>query len=744
MIVSSPKAFFTRIAERESLQPDLHRGFRCLLGFMIPLLVIHQGWLKLDPTYVCITAQSIGMIDVRGAYSFRLGLLLTAAIVLTGAVALGTLAGGSLPLALLFTVFIAIGGGLWRHLSSEYGPPIAIMSGLVFFIALSGHITPGLEINHHHVIATLCGGLFGTLLQVAYWPFRPQHPLRRAVADSWVALSDLFAALSPQTPRRQQAIADHEAALRGTLDKTYGTLAASSKRKGKLLGHLDALNLAAARLAMRVVAFNTALELLMDKPGFGRLSSALEPALTSLTNISRTVALAVVSRQPSHLATFEVRYKRLLNLLSVLQTQVKSQLDDPAAGEQLTDIIRQIEHQLPVVRDALRATIERADERAAFSLELFDLQTWTLRPLASALNLNPRVDSSLVRHTIRLSVLTLLGVLVWHVYKLPHGYWLPFTMLVVMQPDYGSTRQRAAQRMAGTIAGSLLASSLLWLHPSFPVLMAAIAVTIFFFGYYLKRRYGVAVVFITLNIVLLTESTRPVTMAFTLERVGSTLAGGLCALLAAFIFWPVWERSRFPSIMIKALSANRRYLAGITGRLISGTPYDDEAIQRKRAAESANSDVFSSLHRMVADPRNQQEGLEQAAALANGNQRATRALTVIALHLNHQQTRHRETLHAFQTLCFDAFDALILCEESGRPAPELRAVLNRLEKFKLPLLPPDHSNASQFREPWVFPQLSRIITELSAMLLAAAANTPQTTVQSNLTRDKAEPETGSA
>ena len=49
------------------------------------------------------------------------------------------------------------------------------------------------------------------------------------------------------------------------------------------------------------------------------------------------------------------------------------------------------------------------------------------------------------------------------------GYWLPFTMVVVLQPDYGSTRQRAAQRVLGTLAGSLAASVLLWVKPPLPV-----------------------------------------------------------------------------------------------------------------------------------------------------------------------------------------------------------------------------------------------------------------------------------
>src|SRR5690606_26449377 len=111
----------------------------------------------------------------------------------------------------------------------------------------------------------------------------------------------------------------------------------------------------------------------------------------------------------------------------------------------------------------------------------------------------------------------------------------------------------ASQRVLGTLAGSIAASGLLWLRPSGLALVAATAVTIFCFGFFLKRRYALAVFFITLTVVLLTEAHAPVTFAFTMERLGATLLGGALALLAALFFWPVWERDLLPPILVKAL-----------------------------------------------------------------------------------------------------------------------------------------------------------------------------------------------
>lgn len=714
----------TGLAERESLQPDLGRAIRATVAFMVPVLLAVRGWLPIEVTFAALAAQNIAMVDVRGAYRLRLALLLVMTAVFAVAAGLGALASQNLAAAIVATAMMAVCAGGWRHISSDYGMAFAISSTLVFLIALN---TPGgAAAAGSHSFAAFAGGLWGLVLQVSNWPLRPQHPLRRGVADSWLAVADLFAALAPAESAGpesvQPRVQEREAAVRTTLDKTYAALAAS--RPGLLRRRLETLNLAAARLATRVVVLNTALEALRAEPGFAPLAPALQPVLTALTNTARTVALAVVSRQPAHLATCDVRLRRLTNLLRVLQARVAATAPT-AAGGQLAEILRLIALHLPAIHDALRATVDRADERTAFSVELFDLETWSLRPLGAALNLTTHFDPALVRFTYRLAVLLVFGVVVFKTLGLPHGYWLPFTVIVVLQPDYGSTRQRAAQRLAGTCAGSAVGSLLLWLHLPFAALAFAMSALIFIFGYLVKRRYALAVFFVTLFIVLLTEASGPVTLEFTVERFASTLAGGALALLAAMFFWPVWERDRFPAILAAALRANRHYVRLLAARLAAGGPYDPPAIAAKRAAETANSAVFSSLQRLSGDPKTQQAGLERSAALANGNQRLTRALTVIALHLAPDTPLAHPNIARGTQLIDDALEALAAVVEHGAPAPaRLKPLLAALENFAPPAPAAGATDDAAQREPWVFAQLTRAATELAAMLLTVQDAAP--------------------
>jgi len=710
----------SRLADRESLRPDWGRAWRCTFAFMVPLLLAVAGRLPVEMIFAAVAAQNIALVDVRGGYALRFTLLLAMSAVMAGAAGLGALATHPLALALAATALVAAGTGLWRHLSTEYGPSLATSSFLLFLIAvaLPGGTAPAAD----HLGATLLGGVWGVALQVALWPIRPQHPLRVAVAEGWIAASDLFAAIarppSGDAGRRAAAIRTAEAALHVALDKTQAALSAARPgRPHPVAARLDQLNLAAARLATRVVAFNSAAETLSAEPGFAALAPSFAPALTALTNTARTVGLAVVSRQPAHLATAEVRLQRLHNLLRVLQARLAAQTDGSAAWAQLIAILGQIEAYLPIAGEALRSTIERADERAAASLELFDLQTLTLRPLAAALNLSWRVERALVLYTFRIATLTVLGVWVFKTHRLPHGYWLPFTMVVVLQPDYGSTRQKAAQRLVGTLVGSILASLMLWLHLPFAALMAGTAVMSFLFGYFIKRNYGVAVIFITLFVVLLTEANAPVTLALTAERLGCTVAGGALALLAALVFWPVWERDQFWPILTRAVRANREYLRVVLDRLRGGGAYDPEVSRAKRQAELANGAVFSSLQRMSGDPKNRQDRLEAAAALANGNQRLTRTLNLMALHLGQGSPVTAPVLTQFAdraTAALTALETALTQPAADRtPLARTRAALDGL---KLPQL---GDGAAAPRQDWALAQIARASTELSAMLYAA-------------------------
>jgi uncharacterized membrane protein YccC len=244
--------------------------------------------------------------------------------------------------------------------------------------------------------------------------------------------------------------------------------------------------------------------------------------------------------------------------------------------------------------------------------------------------------------------------------------------------------------------------------------------------------------FITLAVVLLTEAHGPVGVSFTLQRLGSTLAGGALALVAALLFWPVWERDRLRPILVKAIEANRNFLQLIAARIADGGSYDEITIAAKRRVEASNSAVFSSLQRMMGDPRNRRAGLEQIAAYANGNQRITRAFTVLALQLTPgTPLASASVVSAFQQLDGGLEHLVRLLRSNDASAIPLAPLPP--PRLVIPAAISSSTKADQ-REHEILLQLNRIATELRAMGIAGTSDKSVANLQATSATEPADRE----
>jgi len=712
------RAFWNQFAESRALSADLSRATRATIAFMLPLIFLPRlGW-PLSATFVALGAQNISTIDVRGAYSLRVGLLAMVSVVLALYAAIGALMSGHVWIAAGVTVVLTLLAGIWRHLSSDYGASVLIASLLMFFLGLTG--PAGWHTAQLDATSLAVGCALAILIHALFWPFHPEHPLRHAVAESWLTAGNLFAALAPvpaaQRGSRHEKIVEAETNLRATIDKSALLLIqASGKKTSAILTHLEALNLCAARLSLAIDTFNAALEGCLSSDDWDRIAPAFDPVLTTLTNTARTIALTVVSRNPGHLATARIRLRRAEGLLRVFATRLQHESPLTAYHQQLVDIVNQIAQQLPGVINTLDSTIERASERSAFTSELFDLNAWMLRPLAATLNLGSKPDGALIRYILRLTLLTVAGVWAYQYFQLPHGYWLPFTMVVILQPDFGATRARAAQRVAGTVAGSLVATGLIWLHLPSSVNLALIGITAFGYAYVVRRNYGTAIFFVTIFVVLLLEGGSGGHAHIAIERVLATCAGTALAFTAAAIFWPTWERDRFPEIMAAFFRANADYI-GHLASLTSQSP-SDGVEKSKRTVERAQAAVFASLRRMFGDPENRREGIEQMAALANTNVRLTRVLNVILAQF---QTAPHTRYRGMESFSGNAQKFLReLADEmtQRKIQPEALAMLARAVEAATPAAGPAEQVNAERR--WLALQCGRAATEMSTLAVVA-------------------------
>jgi uncharacterized membrane protein YccC len=493
--------------------------------------------------------------------------------------------------------------------------------------------------------------------------------------------------------------------------------AATDKKPTAFLTHLDTATHVAGRLATRVAAFNTAAEILRMRADFAALAPTVDSVLRSLASAARSAALTLITHRSEQFVALEVRLRRCAHLIHVLAEQLgKLSAADPDVL-QVRQMLAQVEELLPVIQSTLVETVDHGTARGGFTLRLPELGELNARSLGSWLNRAPQLDPLLVRYSLRVAVVSMLAVAVYKWFDVPRGYWIAFTAIVVLQPDYGATRQKAGQRIVGTLAGSALGTVLLWIKMPLPCLLALTGVMAFCFAYFVKRRYGLAVFFVTLMIVLITEAVMPVHWDFTVSRLLSNLAGGALALGAALLFWPNWEQEQFPKIMAAAVRANRNYLEAIGARLISREPFAGDVIQTKRVAERANSLVTASVQRQLGEPSAQQHHVERAAALMAYNQRVTRALAVLAVHLNKREPRDASEISGRVARTGEALEHLALAIERDPNAPA-EFERNAARSALAACLQVDEPRGGQSAGDLVHNQFGKVATEIAAMMLA--------------------------
>lgn len=720
-----PHGIQSRLLEPAALDPDFARALRAVLSFGLALLLFHSVGPTVDVAYIALTAQAIALNDFRGGYGLRLGLILTMAVVMAASAVLGAFAGGSMITAMLGMALVAVMGGVWRHLSADYGPLLSVNSALLFLIATAPANAGTSEWRLAFLV--LCGGALAALLQLMFWLYRPQQALRNVVGETWVAVSDLVASLRrTDSAAPAAAIAEREQMLRAALNRTFDILGAAEARAASpLLAHLEEMRREAVHFAMHVMALHSALESL-DRTEFARHEPTIDSVLKSLSDASRSVAITLVTHGEENLARTELRLRRARHLLRVLRDQIAS-APGGLALRHVDIVLGQIADNLRRIREDLGPTVAHSSTRFSVPVKLPEIGSRSLRALVGWADPNPEVDPVLIRYSLRLLVLTVAAVGIYEGFEIPRGYWIALTVIVVLQPDFGSTRQRAAERILGTIAGVLLASALLALRLPHWVGYSLLPLTSFGFAFFLRRQFAVSGFFVTVLLVLLTEISMPVHWDFTLARLLSTVLGGGAALVAALLFWPAWERGKLLDLLAVAVRANAAYLRSL---FAFEANVDRPPLHAKRAAEDANRLAAASLKRMLSEPARRTVNSGRYVELTAYNQRLTRALTGILIHQPDGTTpdavARNSAAHLRQSV--ETLADVIVVDADGQassdlPAATLPAVESELAQANSCLTAPLKTESASpdselLRSELVRTQLAKSIVEVRAMCLA--------------------------
>jgi uncharacterized membrane protein YccC len=187
------------------------------------------------------------------------------------------------------------------------------------------------------------------------------------------------------------------------------------------------------------------------------------------------------------------------------------------------------------------------------------------------------------------------------VYKwvgIDHGFWITFSLMIVIQPYFGATLKKAIDRIVGTLLGIILGSFLLYLPQVAYLNPVILFITFVLMVYYVKKNYALSAFFITLNLMLLLNLEAIFSTELMVTRVLCTIGGSGLAIVSGWLVLPTWDKKWLPKHLANAIAANYQYY---TKSFYTAEGHANWT-RYKQTTESDNSNVFDSFNRYMQEP----------------------------------------------------------------------------------------------------------------------------------------------
>ncbi|MCF6140910.1 FUSC family protein [Flavobacterium sp. K77] len=623
------------------------------LAAVIPVLVLsyfdHFQWgftMALGAIFVYPT-------DIPSSLQHKIrGMLFTAVLVstLTGVVQL--LMPYSVvfyPLMLLLLFFISM--------LSVYGQRASMVSftGLIAISLAFANVSTGAAIFTHAAFV-LVGGLFYSLISVIFHFVRPNRYAALEMA-SCIKLTAKYLKLRGDLwsiDADRKSIIEQQLHLQVDLNTTQQNLrevligsqtaAGSSEQNRKMLLIFISL------VEIQELALSTAFDHDTLHQKFDAHPAVLRTYQNLAYNLAASLKKLSKNIKKSKIHQSEHTLNSDLNALQEAIMSYQKELGTTAAAEgvlMLTTMLHYAEKQvekIKIVERAYSSTFSNADWKG-IDKDLEKFLTPEYYPWRTLVQ-NFSFSSILFRHSLRLTLTLAAGFALGHSFDFQNAYWILLTIIVIMRPGYGLTRERSFQRTLGTIFGGVLAFGLLFVVSSTPFL-ALLSIICMLLGFtFTQVNYKLSATFVTMYVVFIYGILTPNSSDLVQFRILDTAIGATLAFLANYILWPSWEFLHVPKHLEKAIKANQDYLKEIAlFYQTKGAITTSYRLARKNAfVETGN--LMASFQRMVQEPKSKQVHLAQTYKLVVLNHSLLSSLASMGTYIqSHKTTKASE---AFQ------------------------------------------------------------------------------------------------
>ena len=520
-------------------------------------------------------------------------------------------------------------------------------SGLISISLAFSNINEGWAMVEHAGLI-LTGGLFYLLISLIFYYVRPNRYIELQIGecikltakylklrgDLWTVKADRKLIIEKQLHLQVELNTIHEN-IREVLIRSSITTGSSNQNRKMLLVFISLVEI-----------LELALSTSFDHNKLHQKFDDHPKVLLTYQNLAYNLAanLKQLSKSLKNRKIYSSKYDLINDLASLNHaiTDYESQVERNSASEgvlMLTTMLQYAEKQVEKINIISRAFTQKSltEDLKGKDKDLEKFLAPHYYPL-STLTQNFSFSSAIFRHSLRLTITLLFGFIIGVFLPFQNVYWILLTIIVILRPSYGLTKERSFQRMIGTIIGGLIAFGILYfVHDNRITSVLAILCMLLGFSF-TQINYKVSATFITMYVVFIYGILTPNISDLVQYRILDTLVGAVLAFVANHFLFPTWEFLNAPIHLKKSIAANQEYLKEIALFYNKkGTIPTAYRLARKNAFIEIGN-LMASYQRMSQEPKSKQKQLPQIYKLVVLNHSLLSSLASLGTYIQSHKT----------------------------------------------------------------------------------------------------------
>lgn len=568
---------------------------------------------------------------------------------------------------------------------SVYGfrASLVTFAGLLAVVLSFANISSEIEIWQKSILI-FGGGIFYMFISIAWYLLKPERASEQQIAETMELTADYLRLrirlLDPESDleniqkelfQKQTELNEHHESLRELLITFRMSSGSSGYTRKRLLIFIDLVDMLELAMAnpidypqMRKVLDSDFIELKVFKEFSLKMAEQLDRIALSVHKNS-TMPENKLSEELKKVENSLLKYRDKINIsekresMLVLRNFYDYQVRQSQKINNIDRVLRNLEGKKRIFKDK--------DVQQFLTQQEYSFKT---------LRTNFQFNSSIFRHALRLAIVVLVGYLLGSFFSVQNAYWILLTIVVIMRPNYGLTKQRTRKRIVGTLIGGAMAIGIVFITQNTTVyaILGILSLTLAFS--LIQRNYTTAAMFITLSIIFIYALLQPEVLNVIQFRILDTVIGAGLAGLGNFILWPKWELKELNNVIGNSINSNIGYLEEIDDyyHKKENLPISYRLARKKAFLDMG--ELSGAFQRMTQEPKSQQKQLSLIYEIVGLNHTFLSALASMGSYIrNHPTSKASSDFEMYtKTIVFNLKNSVRLLENESREPKEQEGI----------------------------------------------------------------------